>query len=408
MNDSRRRDVLKAAGGLAVVGTIAGCADEEEPVDGEPEDTEQQADELQDEEEDEQQEDELGAFRAVHGSPDAPNVDIYFDDEPAVEDLGFREVSPYVEVEPNTYQVQVTAAGEQETVVFEDEVDVEPGTASTAVAFGEAAGGPDGFTVEILEDDISDPGEDMSRIRLFHGSPDAEDVDIVVVEGPDEEPAEAEEEAPEDEPEDEEPPADEEEPEPTQQEEDEPPEDEQEEDAPEDEPEAEGPADEEPPAEDEPLFEGVGFGDEDTAEVPSGDYTLGVVPSGEAPADEEEEEEEEEPPADEAPDEEAPEDEEGEEEAPETTQQEDEEPPEGEGPAEEEEEEEEEPPADEAPDEEFEISPESGGVYSAFAVGYLDPEAADSDEEFEVVTVEDAMEGERSEGGTEDGLLALL
>ncbi len=351
MTHSQRRDVLKAAGTVAIIGGLAGCAEDEEPVDGE--EGEAPAEEPEETQEDEEApEDDVGAFRVAHASPDAPNVDVYFDDQAVIEDLAFREVSPYEEVEPGAYQVQVTAADDPDTVVFDEEVEVEAGVTNTAVAFGEAAAGPEnGFEVELLEDDISDPGEDTSRVRLFHASPDAEDVDIVVAE------------APEDLEEDEDEPDEEE-------------------------PEDEAMPDEEEPAEapqvGEPLFEGVGVGDSETGEIPAGDYTLEVVPTDADP------EEDEEPEDEEMPDEEEPEDDE-----PEETQQED--------PAEEDE-------PDEEPVDEFELSTESQTVYSAFAVGYVTPEEAQTEQEeaFEVVTVEDAQAGERAEGGTNgNGLLSL-
>ena len=402
MTHSRRRDVLKAAGTVAVVGGLAGCADNGEPV--EDEEGEAPTEEPEETQQEEEPEDDVGAFRVAHTSPDAPNVDIYFDDQAVIEDLGFREVSPYEEVEPGSYQVQVTAADDPDTVVFDEEVEVEGGVTNTAVAFGEAAGGPENeFQVEVLEDDISDPGEDMSRVRLFHASPDAEDVDIVVGEAPEDvEEEEEEEEAPADEPPEDEPP-EEDAPEQTQEEDEPPAEDEEEppedEEMPEDEDEEEEPPEDEPgeePQVGEPLFEGVGFGDSDSQEIPAGDYTLEVVPSEAEPEDEEDpegvqQEEEEEPP-------------------------EDEEMPEDEEPAEE-------------PVDEFELSTESQTVYSAFAVGYVgepadedepedeEPEEEEDDngllqdgedEEFEVVIVEDAQEGERADGGTNgNGLLTL-
>ena len=428
MTHSQRRDVLKAAGTVAVIGGLAGCAEDEEPLeDEEGEAPTEEPEETQEEE----QEDDVGAFRVAHASPDAPNVDVYFDDQAVIEDLEFREVSPYEEVEPDSYQVQVTAADDPDAVVFDEEVEVEGGVTNTAVAFGEAAGGPENeFTVEILEDDISEPGEDTSRVRFFHASPDAEEVDIVVAEAPEEIEEDDEEAEDEELPENDQPQPPEGETEETQQE-DEPPEDEAEDEPPEDEneemPDDEPEEDEEDePAEEpqvgEPLFEGVGFGDDDTQEIPAGDYTLEVVPAEEDPEEEDEDEE--------MPDEEPEEDED--EDEPTETQQEDEDEAEDEPPEDEDEEmpddepeEDEDEPAEE-PVDEFELSTESQTVYSAFAVGYVEPpEEGDEDEEdeeenddgllqdgeneeFEVVIVEDASEGERADGGTNgNGLLTL-
>jgi len=50
----------------------------------------------------------------------------------------------------------------------------------------------------------------------------------------------------------------------------------------------------------------------------------------------------------------------------------------------------------------FDASLESNSVYTAFATGYLDPEAADSDAEFEVVLAQDVIDGEVVEVEDED------
>jgi hypothetical protein len=329
MTHSRRRDVLKAAGTAVVLGGLAGCAEQNNTgtgsgQEGDGEDTEGQQDE------------ELAAFRVVHASPDAPNVDIYFDDEAVFEDVGYGTVTSYAEVEPGTYQVQVTAAGDQDTVVFDEEIEVEGGMTSTAVAYGEAAGGPEtGFAVEVLDDDLTDPGEGMSQLRLFHAVPDAQEVDVVVTQAPEEgggggdgggeQPPEGE--------------TDGEQPQQTQQEEQ--PENGQ---------------------QTEPLFEGVSFGETVSETVPAGDYTLGVVPAGGGQEGGQ----------------------------PEETQQEDGQQPEGE------------------PVAEFDATLEGQTVYSAFALGYVNPEEADADAEFQVVVVEDAQAGERADGGSDGGGMMQL
>jgi len=310
MDHTSRRDLLKTAGATLFVGGLAGCADQgtgngqpdndtgdgegggggdDEPAgDGEP------------------AADGEGAFRAVHASPDAPNVDVYFDEEAVVEDLAFGEVSPYATVEPNTYQLQVTAAGDPDTVVFDEEVTVEADRTATAVAFGEAAGGPEtGFAVELLDDDIADPGDDTSRLRLFHASPDAGPVDVRP------QPAgggggnETNETA------------------------------------------AGGAGDNETngmAGESEPLVSGLAFGETATATVPPGDYTLDILPADGS-----------------------------------------------------------------EPVASADVSVAGGAVYSAFAIGYVDPEAAGVGLEaaFELLVVEDAIDGQRTDGGTDEGLLAV-
>ncbi|WP_231554233.1 DUF4397 domain-containing protein [Halobellus rufus] len=121
--------------------------------------------------------------RVVHASPDAPNVDIYVDDESVLTDVAFRTVSEYLPLAAGSYQVRVTAAGDEETVVFDEEVSLSADSATTMAAIGELEA--ESFEVRAIEDDVSAPAEGESRVRAFHASPDAPAVDVAV-EGEDE------------------------------------------------------------------------------------------------------------------------------------------------------------------------------------------------------------------------------
>lgn len=126
-----------------------------------------------------------GEIRVVHASPDAPNVDVYVDGNVVLEDVGFGAVSDYLELPTGEHQIEVTAAGDPDTSVFDQEVEVAEGN-FTAIAIGEVAeGSPVPFTVEILEDDNSPTDERMARVRAVHASPDAPAVDITVEEAGD-------------------------------------------------------------------------------------------------------------------------------------------------------------------------------------------------------------------------------
>jgi len=116
------------------------------------------------------------AIRVAHFSPDAPNVDIYIDGEQVLADVPYGTVSQYLAVEPGTYTVTITAAGDPETVAFEGEVVVESAF-YTIAAIGELEAST--FEPLILVDAAS------SLIRLAHAAPDAPAVDVVV-EGTDE------------------------------------------------------------------------------------------------------------------------------------------------------------------------------------------------------------------------------
>jgi hypothetical protein len=121
-----------------------------------------------------------GMLRVAHMAPDAPNVDVYVGEgDPVLTDVPFRAVSDYLEVPPGDYPVMITAAGDPDTVVFDDELTVGEG-AYTVAAAGELAGDGEDFAPVVLEDDTSDPGSDSARVQVVHVSPDAPAVDVTV------------------------------------------------------------------------------------------------------------------------------------------------------------------------------------------------------------------------------------
>ena len=271
-----RRRLLKTAGGVAVVGSLAGCADTggngnetEEPADGGNE-TEEPTDEEPAEEEPAE---DVAGVRVAHLSPDAPNVDVYVDDEPAFEDVAYRDVSEYAELPPATYDVRITAAGDEEQVVFEDSLEVAAAD-YTLAAVGEVGEENQPFAVEVFEDDLSDPGEN-ARVRGIHAAPDAPAVTVTDADT--------------------------------------------------------GSA----------LFEDLAFGEAQTGEAPPSSYTLDVRPADAEP--------------------------------------------------------------DSEPVASFDVPVEAGTVYTAFAVGYLEPDAAPADEPFDLEIVADSTgEGTGTDGGAGD------
>ncbi|WP_265110294.1 DUF4397 domain-containing protein [Halosolutus halophilus] len=184
-NQTRRR-VLTIVGGTGVA-MVAGCLGGDDSSDEMGDDDEDEMDDGAGEEMDhgtdneEEMDEEPAEIRVAHLSPDAPNVDVYVDDEPVLEDVPFRAVSDYLELDPGTYGVMITAAGDPDTVVFDEELEVMEG-AVTVAAIGELAEANQPFEVTVLEDDLSDPGE-MARVRLVHASPDAPAVDVTVGDG---------------------------------------------------------------------------------------------------------------------------------------------------------------------------------------------------------------------------------
>jgi hypothetical protein len=121
------------------------------------------------------------SLRVAHLSPNAPNVDVYVDGSAVLEDVAFGTVSGYLDAPAGDREVEITAAGDADTVVFSGTVPVEADTAYTVAAVGEIGDDADEpFEPLVLTDDNSDPGGDTARVRLVHASPDAPAVDVTV------------------------------------------------------------------------------------------------------------------------------------------------------------------------------------------------------------------------------------
>ncbi|MEM4781316.1 MAG: DUF4397 domain-containing protein [Halalkalicoccus sp.] len=122
---------------------------------------------------------ETATVRVAHLSPDAPNVDVFVDDEAVLEDVPFGTVSDYLELPAGTYNVKVAPAGEgADAAVLEEDLDV-PAADLTVAAIGEVADENQPLELAVFEDDNSDPSEDTARVRAIHASPDAPAVDVV-------------------------------------------------------------------------------------------------------------------------------------------------------------------------------------------------------------------------------------
>ena len=162
-----RRHVLRSIGaGTAVlaVGSGVAAAQDDEESDGD------------------------AKVRVAHASPDAPNVDVFVDDEKVLEDVEYTDVSGYLELPAGTYEVTIAAASDAEepddaeTVVFQEDVTLE-GEDYTVAAIGELDPevSDEEFRVAIYEDSLGVLDDDTGRVRIVHASPDAPAVDVRVV-----------------------------------------------------------------------------------------------------------------------------------------------------------------------------------------------------------------------------------
>lgn len=117
--------------------------------------------------------------RVAHLASDAPNVDIYVNDEPVAEltNVPYGTVSPYLPLPAGTQNVKVYASGDTSAPVIEADVDLAGGAAYTVGAVGLVSDGS--LAAQVYEDDLSAPAEGNSSLRVVHASPDAGPVDVV-------------------------------------------------------------------------------------------------------------------------------------------------------------------------------------------------------------------------------------
>ena len=133
-------------------------------------------------------EDGTAEIRVIHGSPDAPSVDIYVEGSatPVFEDLAYGDVSAYATVDAGTYNVQIRGAGADPTSapVFETgNITLQTGDDLTALAAGIFASNDpaDQFRVLALFENFVAPAAGNAAVRVVHASPDAPTVDIDVL-----------------------------------------------------------------------------------------------------------------------------------------------------------------------------------------------------------------------------------
>ncbi|MGQ9684557.1 MAG: DUF4397 domain-containing protein [Anaerolineae bacterium] len=120
--------------------------------------------------------------RILHSSPDAPAVDIYVDDSPAITGLSFGQISDFATLPSGRHNVKVypaSASGKGQPVI-EANVDLMAGQDYTVVAIGKLQD----IQPMVLVDTTMAPKGDMAKVRIIHASPDAPSVDIAVPGGP--------------------------------------------------------------------------------------------------------------------------------------------------------------------------------------------------------------------------------
>ena len=115
--------------------------------------------------------------RVFHAAPQAPNVDVYVNDQMVFSNLAYGDFTRYVYLDEGEYNVSVYLAGQKDRPVINQMVDV-PSQQIFTIA---ATGNLDNLGLLVIPDKVSkSPSQNYSSVRVIHLSPNAPGVDILV------------------------------------------------------------------------------------------------------------------------------------------------------------------------------------------------------------------------------------
>ncbi len=119
--------------------------------------------------------------RVLHGSADAPSVDVYVNDAKvdALSGLEFGDLSAYVSVPGGTYAIKVCATADATVCPIDvPSIDLADGTKYTIAATNALAS----IEAQVLVDDPN-PTADTTQVRVVHFSADTPAVDVLTQDG---------------------------------------------------------------------------------------------------------------------------------------------------------------------------------------------------------------------------------
>ena len=114
--------------------------------------------------------------RVVHAIPGGGNVDVFAGDTRAFDNLAFKAVTPYRELDGQRYTFHLRAAGQNQTEPLASNTEgLDDGDYYTVFA---VPGDGDVATLRVVQDDHSRPADGKARVRVVHASRDAGEVDL--------------------------------------------------------------------------------------------------------------------------------------------------------------------------------------------------------------------------------------
>ncbi|MEJ2721366.1 MAG: DUF4397 domain-containing protein [bacterium] len=119
---------------------------------------------------------------ALHGSPDAPAVDIFAGGAELVDNLAFGQLSGAVQVPPGSYDLDFRVHDNGAVAATKATPVLSAGERYLAVASGFVGGGTPAFELLPYDESFVVSGGD-ARVRVIHASPDAPRVDVGTVAG---------------------------------------------------------------------------------------------------------------------------------------------------------------------------------------------------------------------------------
>ncbi|ALS25744.1 DUF4397 domain-containing protein [Paenibacillus cisolokensis] len=116
--------------------------------------------------------------RLLHASPDTSAVDIYVNGSAVATSVSFKDVTPYLNVQPGTYQLEIRPADNGTARLFQA-LTVQEGNAYTVAAGGNAGQ----LKLFVYEDNLA-PVSGKSSLRFIHLAPNTPGIDISSKNGP--------------------------------------------------------------------------------------------------------------------------------------------------------------------------------------------------------------------------------